>query len=154
MLGGLLLALGVANAAIVGKERLLARGTPMLLALAPVDPRSLVQGDYMRLEYEISRAVDSAAAAPRDGRVVVRLDARGVARLVRRHREGAPLAPGERLLRYRRRGGRARVGTDAFFFEEGSAHRYARARYGELRVDERGESVLVALRDEALRRLR
>jgi uncharacterized membrane-anchored protein len=152
--GGLLLALGVANAAIVGKERLLARGTPMLVALAPVDPRSLVQGDYMRLEYEISRALDSAAAAPRDGRVVVRLDAGGVARLVRRHREGAPLAGGERLLRYRRRGGRARVGTDAFFFEEGTADRYAQARYGELRVDARGESVLVGLRDEALRPLR
>ena len=52
---GLALALGVPNYAIIQKERLLASGTPVLEELAPVDPRSLIQGDYMRLDYAISR---------------------------------------------------------------------------------------------------
>ncbi|MDE8355606.1 GDYXXLXY domain-containing protein, partial [Klebsiella pneumoniae] len=46
---GLVLALAVVNLAIVSCERLLAEGEVVLLELAPVDPRSLMQGDYMSL---------------------------------------------------------------------------------------------------------
>jgi uncharacterized membrane-anchored protein len=146
---GLLLALGVPNIAIVRKERLLASGTSILLELAPVDPRSLIQGDYMRLDYAITRTLEGASEWPRDGHLVVRVDENGVGHFVRRHRADTPLANGERLVLYRRRGGRVRVGTDAFHFQEGAAGRYETARYGELRVDDSGASVLVGLRDAA-----
>ena len=147
---GLVLVLAVPNALVVHKERLLAGGTPMLLELAPVDPRSLIQGDYMRLDYALSRQIaDSQAAWPRSGEIVVALDDLGVARFVRRHRPGTPLRRGEHLLTYRWRNGRIRVGTDAFHFQEGHAGRYQGARYGELRVARSGTSVLVGLRDSA-----
>jgi len=71
-----------------------------------------------------------------------------VAVFVRRYTEGEPLAAGEHLLSYRRRGGRIKIGTDAFFFQEGHAPRYARAKYGELRVNWSGESLLIGLRDD------
>jgi len=154
LIGGLALVLAVPNFAIVQKERLLASGTPMLVELAPVDPRSLIQGDYMRLDYAIARALSMGAGSPRDGQLVVRLDDRGVAHFVRLHSAGTPLGPGEHLLLYRRRGSRTRIGTDAFFFQEGHANRYAGARYGELRVDGTGGSVLVGLRDSTQRPLR
>jgi uncharacterized membrane-anchored protein len=77
----------------------------------------------------------------------------GVARFVRRH-EGGPLAPGELLLRYRVRDGRVRLGAESFLFQEGHAERYAGARYGELRVAEGGDSVLVGLRGPAREPLR
>jgi uncharacterized membrane-anchored protein len=151
---GLVVVLVVPNALVVQKERLLADGTTMLLELAPVDPRSLIQGDYMRLDYAISREIaGSEAVWPRTGQLVVALDDKGVARFVRRHDEGTPLRSGEQLLVYRYRGGAIRVGTDAFHFQEGHAHRYVGARYGELRVAKSGTSVLVGLRDEALRPL-
>jgi len=146
--GGLVLALTLPNVAIWQKERTLASGTPMLLELAPVDPRSLIQGDYMRLDYAIARSINDQDGWPKDGLLVVRLDSVGVARFVRRHEPNAPLAAGERLLRYRRRDQRVRVGSDAFHFQEGSADHFAHARYGELRVDGKGTSVLVGLRDE------
>lgn len=152
--GGLALVLAVPDVAIVQKERLLASGTPMLVELAPVDPRSLIQGDYMRLDYAIARALSLGSESPRDGQLVVQLDGRGVARFVRLHGRDIPLAPGEHLLRYRRRGNRTRIGTDAFFFQEGHASRYAGARYGELRVDPKGGSVLVGLSDSTQRPLR
>lgn len=145
---GLVLALTAPNVAIWQKERLIAAGTPMLLELAPVDPRSLMQGDYMRLDYAIARATTQQGNWPRDGAFVVALDSVGVARFVRRHEPGVALAAGERLLRYRMRDDRVRVGSNAFFFKEGDAKRYSRARYGELRVDDAGTSVLVGLRDE------
>ena len=148
--GGLLLVLAVPNALVVQKERLLATGTTMLLELAPVDPRSLIQGDYMALDYAISRQMlDSQRVWPRTGEVVVALDEHGVARFVRRHGPGTPLARGEHLLTYRVRRGRVRVGTDAFHFQEGHARRYQGARYGELRVASSGTSVLVGLRDSS-----
>ena len=147
LFGGLALVLIVANWAIWQKERVLATGDVMLLELAPVDPRSLIQGDYMRLDYALTRGIEKQRDWSYDGAVVVRLDDDGVATFVRRHDSGQPLAAGERLLRYRKRGNRVRVATDAYFFQEGSARKYAGARYGELRVDDDGASVLVGLRD-------
>lgn len=146
ILPGLVLALAVPAWGIVGKERLLANGDTVLLELAPVDPRSLIQGDYMRLMYAITRTIEQDDSWPNDGAIVVTLDARGVASFVRRD-DASPLQPGEHLLRYRKRDRRVRVATDAFYFEEGSARRYERARYGELKVDSKGNSVLVGMRD-------
>ena len=151
LFGGLALVLATVNISIARKEQLLANGRPVLVELAPVDPRSLIQGDYMRLEYRLAEHAD--ASWTRDGRMVVRLDDRGVAEFIRAH-DGSALGPDELLLQYRRRSGRVRVGSDAFFFQEGHAERYAGAKYGELRVDDSGGSVLVGLRDEALQPLR
>jgi uncharacterized membrane-anchored protein len=142
-------ALLVVNALIVQKERVLDTGEPVLVELHPVDPRSLMQGDYMTLRYRIA---DRFGAHARDGRMVVRLDERGVADFVRWD-DGQPLQAGERLLRYRERDGGVRLGAEAFFFEEGKGELYARARFGELRVTKRGDAVLVGLRDGERNRL-
>jgi uncharacterized membrane-anchored protein len=147
IVGGLLFALGVTNLQIVQKERLLTSGESMLLQLAPVDPRSLIEGDYMRLEYAIVREVGTPDGWPRDGQLVVAPDAEGVARFVRRLEPGASPGPGERLLQYRIRNGHMQIGTNAFFFQEGHADRYSAARYGELKVDAGGTGLLVGLRD-------
>jgi uncharacterized membrane-anchored protein len=144
---GLTLALAVPNWAIWGKEQLLDRGHVVLLELAPVDPRSLLEGDYMRLDYAVARAIQRPDTWSHDGAIVVALDADSVASFVRPHDPAQPLSPGERLLRYRKRGNRLRLATDAYFFQEGTARKYERARYGELRVDDDGSSVLVGLRD-------
>ena len=48
-----LLVLGGVNWSILAKERIKDNGESILLALAPVDPRSLMQGDYMALRFEI-----------------------------------------------------------------------------------------------------
>jgi uncharacterized membrane-anchored protein len=131
---------------VVRKERVLSHGTPVLLELAPVDPRSLMQGDYMVLDYAVSRKVGQSAT-PRQGLLVLRLDAEGVGHFVRQHTPDAPLAPGELLLGYKERDGRIRLGAESFFFQEGHAERYAGAKYGELRVASDGSSVLVGLRN-------
>ena len=44
---------------IVKKEELLKDGQLVLFELAPVDPRSLMQGDYMTLRYKISEDIHS-----------------------------------------------------------------------------------------------
>ncbi len=142
----------VLNGLVLHKESVLRAGTRMYLKLAPVDPRSLIQGDYMELRYEVAEeALRREGELPPDGRLVVRLDAGGVAQFVRLHR-GEPLGAGEHPLRYRKRGG-VRLGAESFFFQEGHARYYENARYGELRVAPSGEGVLVGLAGERLERL-
>ena len=148
------LVLVVANAAILDKERVLRDGRVVLLELAPVDPRSLLQGDYMALRYALANEVarERSAETSADGHLVVRIGEGGVARFLRFH-DGSQLSGDEQLLRYRKRGQGVRIASDAFFFEEGTDSLYDNARYGELRVAEDGDAVLVGLRDGALQLL-
>jgi len=143
--GTALLILAVVNFLIMKKENTLSHGRTMLLRLAPVDPRSLIQGDYMILSYAISRDI-SKAALKQKGCIVVSLAKNDVAKFIRVH-QGESLQEGEHLLFYRNRGG-LRLGAESFMFQEGEAELYAKARYGELKVDASGVSVLVGLRGE------
>ncbi|MGO4764534.1 GDYXXLXY domain-containing protein [Cupriavidus sp. 2KB_3] len=157
-----LLVIGVAGAVIVGKERVLSHGEVVYLRLAPVDPRSLMQGDYMALNFAIGLEIAAAQASAqspreRETEVVIRRDAAGVGQLVRLQ-NGQPLAEGERRLRVQnvpsRWGGPiVQVSTDAWFFQEGQAERFAKARYGEFRLDSSGQALLVGMRDEQLQPL-
>ncbi|HEX8309241.1 MAG TPA: GDYXXLXY domain-containing protein [Allosphingosinicella sp.] len=153
LIAGLVI-LALVNLAIYQRERLLTEGRIVLLRLAPVDPRSLMQGDYMRLNFEVAgQAFPAAASASRaDGHVVVLLDHNGVGRF-RRLGEARRLAPGEVALRYRVRDGRPKFATNAYFFEEGQAKRYAGAAFGEFRVGADGEMILTGLRGPRLEKL-
>lgn len=51
--GGLLAALLVVNRGIFQRERILSDGHVVLLELVPVDPRSIMQGDYMALRFAV-----------------------------------------------------------------------------------------------------
>jgi uncharacterized membrane-anchored protein len=150
LLAGLAL-LAFVNFGIYQRERLLTDGTTVFLRLSPVDPRSLVQGDYMRLNFEVADQAfrGAASTAGSDGHIVVRLDPRGVGRFDR-FGDGRPPARGEVALRYRIRGGQPNFATNAFFFEEGSAGRYAAAAYGEFRVGADGDMILTGLRGPGL----
>ena len=51
------------NFAIWQKQTHLDKGEEIFLELAPVDPRSLMQGDYMALRFELSDAIQKAIFA-------------------------------------------------------------------------------------------
>jgi len=146
--------LGAANWAIHAREKHLAEGAVVLLELAPLDPRSLMQGDYMALRFRLENEFSGGARARKaaDGRIVVRPDARGVAAYVRLD-GGEPLAAGELRLRYRVRDGKVKFATNAYFFQEGTARTYERARFGEFRATAGGDLLLTHLRSEKLERL-
>lgn len=159
ILAAWLLTLGIAVAGVVSKERVLANGDVVYLRLAPIDPRSLMQGDYMALNFTIGMEIAAARGQRQTGLsreevVVIRRDANQEGHFVRLH-NGEPLAAGEQLLRVQNvptRWGRngVQVSTDAWFFQEGQAERYAKAQYGEFRVDANGQALLVGMRGEGL----
>lgn len=166
ILGGLALVLVVANGGIWQREKLLATGKVVILELAPVDPRSLMQGDYMALNFAAGREVTrlrlgagnrddgrSVMGYEPDGYVLLTPDARGVAQPVRIQPDVHPHTETEVPLRYRVRDNGVRIVTNAYFFPEGQAERYQVARYGELRVAENGEALLVRMLGEDLKPL-
>lgn len=153
------------NWSISGKERHLKEGKIVYLQLAPVDPRSLMQGDYMRLRFVMANEVykmlpkrDEKRSWRRNnviatgGRIVVSLDDKAIASFKRLENE-TQLASNEVLLRYRVREGSIKFATNAFFFQEGQAKVYQSARYGQFRVDKKGELLLTSMHDDKLRKL-
>lgn len=153
------LVLAVANGGIWQKETLLATGRPVFVELAPVDPRSLAQGDYMALGYRLLEderlqtlpRVDVLPSSRRPKVVVVR-DARGVATLLRVD-DGRTLGPDDLRIELAPSSGHWTLVTDAWFFRQGDSARWARARYGEFRVGADGSALLVGLRGPALEAL-
>ncbi|MFM5314518.1 GDYXXLXY domain-containing protein [Aeromonas veronii] len=151
LLSGLAILAGI-NATVWRYEHAMSSGEVVLLRLAPVDPRSLMQGDYMRLNYEIARELTSRDARATQDKgsdtLVIRLDAHQVATLVA---AGKPdrLASDERLLQVHQSERQWQIGPDAYFFEEGTGEQYEAARYGEFRLQADGKTLLVGLRDEA-----
>ncbi|HDX8363991.1 GDYXXLXY domain-containing protein [Aeromonas veronii] len=151
LLSGIAILAGI-NATVWRYEHAMSSGEVVLLRLAPVDPRSLMQGDYMRLNYEIARELTSRDARTTQNKgsdtLVIRLDAHQVASLVA---DGKPdrLARDERLLQVHQSERQWQIGPDAYFFEEGTGGQYETARYGEFRLQADGKTLLVGLRDEA-----
>jgi uncharacterized membrane-anchored protein len=129
------------------REGLVTSGRTVLLELAPVDPRSFMQGDYMALGYKITNEAfpRDKIKGMRDGRLVLAVDAGNVATF-RRFADNAQPAADEALLRYRIRNGQPKFATNAFYFQEKQGDCYRDAKYGEFRVSPDGEAILVALR--------
>jgi len=141
--------LALVNFSIYSREQLLASGAVVLLPLAPVDPRSLMQGDYMALRFAVANEIQSRVGreAAHDGHVVLALDQKRIGSFARID-DGRPLTANEVRMRYRVRNEQVRFGTNAFFFQEGDAHLYENARFGEFRVGEDGEAILTGVRGE------
>lgn len=149
ILGNLLLLLIYFNWSVFEKEQTLTRGELILFRLAPVDPRSLMQGDYMALNYEVASGLslaDSLAFVPPQGYAILALDSNRVARIVRLQPTTEGLSAGELFINYHKgRYGALKLGAESFFFEEGQGKAYEEAVYGGLRIDKSGNSILVGL---------
>ncbi|OYU44363.1 MAG: hypothetical protein CFE44_13360 [Burkholderiales bacterium PBB4] len=154
LLASVLLTLTVANFAIWQKEHLIAHGSRVFIALAPVDPRSLMQGDYMRLNFAAINDAPLPLLADLGGQrpqLVITRDARGVASVVRTHTANVPLAANEMLIELTPKDGRWVVVTDAWYFKEGDGARWQTAKFGEFRVLPDGRALLVGMADAELK---
>lgn len=154
--------LGLINYSIFSREGLISNGKTVLLELAPVDPRSLMQGDYMALRFAVTADARRAMKVPQkeagfnevagDGHIILLLDSKGVGRFSRID-DQSELKAGEVRMLYRKRGNRMKFATNAFFFQEGKAKLYEAAKYGEFKVADNGDSILVAMMDGGLEKI-
>ena len=170
ILVGLLPILFVLNLSVFQREALRSSGELVLLELAPADPRSLMQGDFMRLRYTAAQKANIAwqtlqKAETGEGlpgstshQMVLKLGEGALARFDRFFKDGEKLAENERLISYSFNpdGGTRTIELQpqSFFFQEGQAKPYSAARYGMMRLSTDGDHILVGLADETGKQIR
>ena len=146
----LVILLGYFNWSVFKKEQTLEEGQLVLLELAPVDPRSLMQGDYMRLNYAEVGKDSIVENSPERGYAVLRIGSNHVGQIIRLQKSAKPLHENEFIIKYKTANGRVSLGAESFFFEEGQDSIYDQALYGGLKVDDKGESILIGLYNDRL----
>ncbi|WP_434927093.1 GDYXXLXY domain-containing protein [Shewanella sp. HL-SH2] len=145
--------LALVNFSIYQQEQQLANGDIVVFELAPVDPRSLMQGDYMALNYQITNQINQANDLENhDGLFIVTLAQHQLAQFEALY-QGQTLQPNQQLIQYRVRSGRVKLASNAFFFEEGRAEEFAKAKYGEFRVNPAGKLLLSNMLDKDFKRI-
>jgi uncharacterized membrane-anchored protein len=141
----------IANYSIWYREGISFGGRTVLLELAPIDPRSLMQGDFMALRFRLANEAftHDKLKGLKDGAIVLVLDSNNIGTF-RRFADGGSLASDEAIIRYHIRNGKPEFATNAFFFQEGQVDLYRYAKYGEFKVSPEGEAILIAMRDSKL----
>ncbi|CAM2887653.1 GDYXXLXY domain-containing protein [Janthinobacterium lividum] len=148
----LLSVLIIGNAAIWNREQLIKNGQPVFFELRILDPRSLMQGDYMSLNFFNDTSSDINYAYQTPLRIVATRDARNIGTMLRLHQDET-LASNEFLIEIHRKNSRLVMASNAWFFKEGNGERWWQARYGEFRVMPNGKIILVNLRGKDLQAL-
>lgn len=142
----------VLNSLILKNELILKNGKEVMLKLAPVDPRSLLQGDFMALNYEITSELQYMDTKEySSGKVILDVDPNRVG-WVKEKYTNQKLSSTEVLLKYKKKGGEIRVATNGYFFQEGTAGSYENAEYGLFKVGKGGNAILIGLMDKNFNR--
>jgi uncharacterized membrane-anchored protein len=150
---GLVLGFGLMTQATLSAENLLAEGRKIYLPLAPVDPRSLVQGDYMRLNF-VTGDLRRMASARGAIQFVADVDSRSAASLKKIAGPSEPLEANQILINGRFKDRGYFIASDAWFFEEGQGKKFEAAKFGILRVGADGRALLEGLADADLQQIR
>ena len=129
---------------VAERESTLRHGRVVRLRLAPVDPRALLQGDYVILRY-----VDLPRASDHRGRIAVVLGPKsGAVYGYRRDAASGEVLEGDEVLLSGRvdRLGRVDFGVGQFFVAAGTGREVEReARFAWLRVAPSGEALVERL---------
>ena len=146
---GAVLVFALVNWDVRGKEQVIAHGQRILVPLVPVDPRSLMQGDYMDLRFALPAEVQEGLEAINApvAYVSATVDAQGVASVKALADAAKTPSAGEVILPLKRLKGRWVLVTDAYFFPEGQGDHFTQGRFGDLRVLPDGRALLVGLAD-------
>ncbi|MHC5353836.1 GDYXXLXY domain-containing protein [Myroides sp. LJL115] len=149
----LLLIIGVFFWVANQKQSIIDKGELVLLELAPQDPRSLMQGDYMTLYYTLYNEISMEKLdLPQQGYLILELDSLKVGKLVNSSALLENSSPGQVLIKYKKnKWGRVVLSADYFYFQETKADIYENAQYAALKVDSKGNCIIVGLYDKAVK---
>jgi len=143
--------LAIINYSVYKKEDIIKNGKTIYLELAPIDPRSLMQGDYMALRFKLEDNIKQALKKENNflknskGKVLVKLDKNNLANFSNLF-IGQKMAKDELILKYKVRDYKVSIGTNAFFFQEGKNKKYQNAKYGKFKLSKNQEIILVDLK--------
>lgn len=114
--------------------------------------RPLVQGDMINLRYTVAKSLFFDTLY-RHGYVVVKLDSNAIASRVRFQQFAYPKAKDEYIMECNKDSKGLHIGPEQYFIQEGGAKKFESAKYGALKVDAAGKSLLMGLYDEQLKKI-
>jgi uncharacterized membrane-anchored protein len=125
-------------------------GKVVYLRLAPVDPRSLMQGDYMVIRYRVLDEAWRAKCHEKGKAMILGLDQKKQGRFMRCAKQDEVVEGDSLLLSFQTYPMEIKIGAESFFFQEGRGKTYEKAVYGKLIVNPQGKAMLLDLVDEKL----
>ncbi|MEM1503479.1 GDYXXLXY domain-containing protein [Domibacillus sp. 8LH] len=139
------------------KEQLLQKGEVAALELAPVDPRSLIQGDYVQLGYTIGTVYSdqfyNSSTAPPEGKINVSL--KPTSEFISYNGKQIPVYQAETFTHQQPDGlfieGSGRYGTltlgiEHFFIPENTGTKWEQKTHAIIRIAENGDALLETIR--------
>lgn len=136
---------------IAHKEDLLKHGTQVYLKLRPTDPRSLMQGDYMRLRFAITDKIPYADTrdSRREGKgIMYAIVSVPDGEYIRTQMDFEGIAPGEVAIKIFSKNYGYYLSSENYFFEEGTGLLYNNAKYALVVVDDEGNIYIKNLCDK------
>lgn len=129
------------------------------LKTAPRDPRSIMQGDYMALNYELGDNISknlnlSEGKKNRKGYVKVKLDEKKIAHFESLEKNYSELTGDEKILCFLKDGFLIDLGINSYFFQEGKGLEFQNAEYAEVIHLKGGKLRLKSLRDKNFQKLK
>lgn len=149
----LLAILAFVNYSAFQNEKIRNNGVTIYLELAGNGlKRPLVQGDIIDLKYTVANGLFFDTLY-RHGYVVVKLDSNAIASRLRFQQFAYPKAADEYILEYTKNSKELHIGPEQYFIQQGQSKKFESAKYGALRSDAAGKSLLMGLYDEQLKKI-
>ncbi len=141
-----MLILTAINFKIYQTEHSIKYGKSIYLKLAPIDPRSLMQGDYMALRYDIENELSDANLG-NIKKIVLTLNKNRVAK-IKSFEKVDKLGKDDFLVSFKKKPYRAELKlAHRYYFQEGKAKTYQKAVYGKFKTNG-SKIILVNLADK------
>jgi uncharacterized membrane-anchored protein len=141
------------NYSAIQKEKILKDGKLVFLELIESNVKApLIRGDMVILKYKIVKGLIFDTLYKR-GYVVVKLDSNSIAERIRFQQKTVPVYENEILIEYSKGYFSLNIGAENYFIQQGDAQKYAVAKYGAVKVDANGNSLLMGLYDDHLKKI-
>ena len=148
-----ILSIGLFSVLILRNDNTLQRGHSVFVSLLPADPRSILQGDYMVLRYEMH--IHGSIPDAKGLKAYVKLNEQNVVSETRFNladrtdaKEWLPI-----LLKRLPHSSSFYPVTTSYLFAEGLADCYSHAKFAEFKVIDTGQAILYRLTDTQLKSL-
>ena len=134
---------------IFQKESILRNGMDIILKVEPVDPRSLLQGDYVELSYNISQVETEDYSE--QVYVLVEKDENGIYQIKQiydtiEEARDEKTGKNQAILTGKSNGDTITYGIEHFFIEEGTGREVEQnAKYAKIRVGSNGDAILISI---------
>ena len=143
----LILLIVVFGYSVIKEEDNLKKNT-FYIKTSPVDPRSLIQGDYMVLNYNITDSARIEAVNIRKGYIRIKINDLKIAEFIRVDKEYMPPSNNEISIQFQKNSSNIDIGVNSYLFQEGTGNKFQKAQYAEVIELKNGKLRLKSLLDK------